>query len=191
MPAATVAASQRERLLRAVVEDDGERGWTETRIADVVATAAVSRRTFYELFDSLEACFIAAVEAGFARLMAAVADRTEVGELDFEGRVRRFFASYLELLETTPGATRALHVEMLRATDGVRALHDRVIEEIGQRLLLARYGDGLAAADVPPGYGVALVGGFEHLLSRQIRAGAGSPADVVADATAIAVRALA
>jgi AcrR family transcriptional regulator len=188
--AEVVAASQHERLLRAVVQVVGERGWSETRIADVVAAAAVSRRTFYERFDGLEACFIAAIEAGFAQLMAAIDDRSDAADLDFEGRVRRFFTTYLELIETTPGAMRALHVEAVRATDAIRVLHDRVIETVGDRLLVARFGDG--ARDVPDDYGVLLVGGFEHLLSRRIRRSGEAPlAEIIENATAIAVRALA
>lgn len=166
--AETVAASQRERLLRAVVRVVGERGWSETRIADVVAAAAVSRRTFYEMYDGLESCFVAAVETGFAQLMLAMDDSTAVEGLDFEGRIRRFIRAYLELLDATPGAMRALHVEMVRATERIRDLHDRLIGELGERLLVLRFGEQGAAA-VPADYGVALVGGFEHVLSRRIR----------------------
>lgn len=189
--AETVAASQRERLLRAVVAVVGERGWSETRIADVVAAAAVSRRTFYEMYDGLESCFVAAVEAGFAQLMAAMDDREAIEGLDFEARIRRFIRAYLELLDTTPGAMRALHVEMVRATERIRALHDRAIGELGQRLLVLRFGEQ-GAADVPLDYGVALVGGFEHVLSRRIRGPEPQQADaLIEDVTSIVLRALA
>jgi hypothetical protein len=81
---------------------------------------------------------------------------------------------------------------MLRGSDEVRALHDRVMEAVGERLLVARYGDG-DRAGVPKDFGVTLVAGFEHLLSRHIRSGGDEAglARVVDDATAIAVRALA
>lgn len=189
--AEAVVASQRARLLRAVVQVVGERGWSGTRIADVVAAAAVSRRTFYELFDGLEDCFTAAIETGFARLIEAIDARTPADGDDFEARVRRFLGAYIELLAATPGATRALHVEMLRGSDEVRALHDRVMEAVGERLLVARFGDG-DRGDVPAEFGVALVAGFEHLLSRHIRAGGDEAglAAVVDAAAAIAVRAL-
>ena len=188
--AEAVVASQRERLLRAVVQVVGERGWSGTRIADVVAAAAVSRRTFYELFDGLEACFIAAIEAGFAQLIAAMEEQDLPAGGDFAARVRRFLAAYVDLLARTPGATRALHVEMLRGSDAVVALHDRVMEAVGERLLVARFGDG-DRGGVPQDFGVALVAGFEHLLSRHIRAGGDEAglAEVIDDATAIAVRA--
>lgn len=189
--AETVAASQRERLLRAVVSVVGERGWSETRIADVVAAAAVSRRTFYEMYDGLESCFVAAVETGFAQLMAAMDDREAIEGLDFEARIRRFIRAYLELLDTTPGAMRALHVEMMRATEQIRGLHDRAIGELGERLLVLRFGEQ-GAADVPADYGVALVGGFEYVLGRRIRGPRPQHADeLIEDVTAIVLRALA
>lgn len=187
-----VAASQRERLMRAVVQVVGERGWSQTRIADVVAAAAVSRRTFYEMFAGLEACFAAAVEAGFAQLMAAMDNRAETADLDFEARIRRFITAYLELLASTPGATRALHVEMARATEGVQAVHDRIIAELGDRLLVMRFGEE-GAREVPADFGAALVGGFEHVLSRRIRSSPdGLEVDEATEALAvIVVRALA
>lgn len=190
--AETVVASQRERLLRAVVKVVGERGWRDTRIADVVAAAAVSRRTFYELFDGLEGCFVAAIETGFAQLIAAIDGENLGASDDFGARVRRFLTAYVDLLAATPGATRALHVEMLRGSDEVRALHDRIMEAIGERLLESRYGDG-GRDGVPEAFGVTLVAGFEHLLSRHIRAGGDEAglARVIDEATAIAVRALA
>ncbi|TCJ29402.1 TetR/AcrR family transcriptional regulator [Nocardioides jejuensis] len=190
--AEVVAASQRQRLMRAVIQVVGERGWSETRIADVVAAAAVSRRTFYELFGGLEACFMAAVDAGFDLLTAALDEPDPAGEIDFEARVRRFLRYYLQLLEATPGATRALHIEMVRATDEVRAQHDRVMDAIGERLLASRFGDG-DRTGIPADVGVALVAGFEHLLSRHIRGGGdvSALASVIDDAAAIAVRALA
>lgn len=186
-----VVASQRERLLRAVVQVVGERGWRGTRIADVVAAAAVSRRTFYELFDGLEGCFTSAIETGFAQLIAAIDHEDVAVSDDFGDRVRRFLRAYVDLLSSTPGATRALHVEMLRGSDEVRALHDRVMEAIGERLLVSRYGDG-DRDGVPRDFGVTLVAGFEHLLSRHIRAGGDEAglALVIDDAAEIAVRAL-
>lgn len=190
--AEAVAASQRERLMRAVVRVVGERGWAATRIADVVAAAAVSRRTFYEQFDSLEACFVAAVEAGFAQLMRAMDNREEIAGLDFEARIRRFVTAYLELLATTPGATRALHLEMGRSTDAVHDVHDRIIGELGERLVLMRFGDE-GPSQVPEDFGAALVGGFEHVLRRRIRT-AGADLDIrafVDHITAIVVHALA
>lgn len=57
-----VSGSQRLRLLEAVIEAVGQRGYDATSVADVIERAGVSRRTFYDHFASKEACFIESYE---------------------------------------------------------------------------------------------------------------------------------
>ncbi|HEX2265256.1 MAG TPA: TetR/AcrR family transcriptional regulator, partial [Solirubrobacterales bacterium] len=54
--------SQRNRIHQAMIEVVSERGYPETRVVDVIGVAGVSRKTFYELFDSKEDCFLAAYD---------------------------------------------------------------------------------------------------------------------------------
>ncbi|MBB2990770.1 AcrR family transcriptional regulator [Mycolicibacterium iranicum] len=49
----------RQRLLDALEASIAEDGYPKTTVADIVRRARTSRRTFYEHFDSREACFIA------------------------------------------------------------------------------------------------------------------------------------
>ncbi|WP_442929979.1 TetR/AcrR family transcriptional regulator [Mycolicibacterium sp. BiH015] len=49
----------RQRLLDALEESIAEDGYPKTTVADIVRRARTSRRTFYEHFDSKEACFVA------------------------------------------------------------------------------------------------------------------------------------
>jgi AcrR family transcriptional regulator len=49
----------RQRLLDALEEGIAEDGYPGTTVADIVRRARTSRRTFYEHFDSREACFVA------------------------------------------------------------------------------------------------------------------------------------
>ena len=49
----------RQRLLDALEECVAENGYPRTTVADIVRRARTSRRTFYEHFDSREACFVA------------------------------------------------------------------------------------------------------------------------------------
>ena len=56
----TVRASQRERLIRAMLETVAEQGYEATTVPRVVARARVSRNAFYEFFDDKTSCFIAA-----------------------------------------------------------------------------------------------------------------------------------
>jgi hypothetical protein len=47
------------------------RGYGKTRVVDVIGTAGVSRKTFYELFDSKEDCFLAPTTSCSGQLLEA------------------------------------------------------------------------------------------------------------------------
>ena len=49
----------RQRLLDALEEGIAEDGYPRTTVADIVRRARTSRRTFYEHFETREACFVA------------------------------------------------------------------------------------------------------------------------------------
>ena len=49
----------RQRLLDALEASIADDGYAKTTVADIVRRARTSRRTFYEHFDSKEACFVA------------------------------------------------------------------------------------------------------------------------------------
>src|SRR6185312_8468957 len=49
----------RQRLLDALEASVAQDGYSRTTVADIVRRARTSRRTFYEHFDSREACFVA------------------------------------------------------------------------------------------------------------------------------------
>ncbi|HLB21046.1 MAG TPA: helix-turn-helix domain-containing protein, partial [Solirubrobacteraceae bacterium] len=52
-------ADQRRRLAMAMVDAVGQDGYRATRVADVIARAGVSRKTFYELFGNKQDCLLA------------------------------------------------------------------------------------------------------------------------------------
>jgi AcrR family transcriptional regulator len=68
---------QRKRLLHAVVAVASEGGYEGVSVTAVVARAGVSRKTFYELFEGRDDCFLAAVEDSVAHMVAAVAPAYE------------------------------------------------------------------------------------------------------------------
>ena len=77
LPQEYVVASQQRRLLRAMADAVAENGYAATTVADVVARAGVSRKTFYERFDGKQECFLALYDAGIAFLQARVTDAIE------------------------------------------------------------------------------------------------------------------
>src|ERR1041384_1344489 len=63
-----VAGHQRERLIAALTAVVAERGYAHTTVGRIAAAAHVSRRVFYEQFDSKEACFLAPFDTIFEPL---------------------------------------------------------------------------------------------------------------------------
>ncbi len=58
---------QRARMIAALVEVARERGAARVTVAHVVARSGVSRRTFYEMFEDRDACFMAALDLALDR----------------------------------------------------------------------------------------------------------------------------
>jgi AcrR family transcriptional regulator len=75
-------SSERERIMRAVAEVCAERGYAETTVAAIVERAGSSEEAFYNLFDDVEDCTVASMNALTAQILAEVsgsysADRSE------------------------------------------------------------------------------------------------------------------
>jgi AcrR family transcriptional regulator len=69
-----VHASQRQRILEAVLDVVGERGYVAATVADVTAAAGISRTTFYEQFRSKEDAFLTAHDEFGKHFLADLAD---------------------------------------------------------------------------------------------------------------------
>src|SRR5947208_16592512 len=67
-----VLASQRGRLLEAMAQCVAEQSYAATTVAQVIARAGVSRKTFYEHFPDKRACFLAAWDVGTEILLDQV-----------------------------------------------------------------------------------------------------------------------
>ena len=101
---------QRARLLEAMVQAVAEKGYEVATVADAVRLAKVSRGTFYELFDSKEACLLAAYKLGYEvleqRIDAAIRDAA-----DWREELRLGIRAYLETLEHDPLFARVYLIE--------------------------------------------------------------------------------
>jgi AcrR family transcriptional regulator len=136
---------QRGRILGAMVEVVRERGVANVTVAHIVARSGVSRRTFYELFDNLQECFLAAFDQAVAR-----ASVTVVREYERPGKwrekVKSGFTALLEFLEDEPEQGALMIVDALGA--GPLALERRakvlagLIDAVDQGRHEARPGKG-------------------------------------------------
>jgi AcrR family transcriptional regulator len=187
-----VAASQRVRLLDAVAKVVARKGYGAATVADVIALAGVSRRTFYEQFADLESCFLAAYEDGMLSLFDAIRRAlADLPALPVEARIRCAVQAYLDALATRPEAGWAFTIEVLGA--GRAALERRawvMAQWVGRwRALLARHDDAAAeSAPITDARLLALVGGSEELVRETLRHdGAAALPDIAGDLSELAL----
>jgi AcrR family transcriptional regulator len=125
LPREAVRASQRERLLRAMGELAGERGYEATTVPQVIAAARVSSNTFYSFFRDKTDCFIALCEELgdelFAQITAFSADAADPA--DALANFDRGLEAYLRWWQDRPALARAYFVELPAA--GPRAAEER------------------------------------------------------------------
>jgi AcrR family transcriptional regulator len=113
LPARTVRASQRERLLRAVIAAVAEVGYAAVTVADIVRRAKVSRAAFYVHFRGKEDCFLAATREGWQLLVSCViaAARAVADDAD-EAALRAGCRAFLGFLGDEPAFARVFYIEM-------------------------------------------------------------------------------
>jgi AcrR family transcriptional regulator len=90
-----ISEIQRVRILTAAAEIVGERGYAGMSVARVTARAGVSRRTFYDLFDDREDCFMAVFEDAVTRA-ARVAQEAAAAQQGWREQVRAGLSGLLE-----------------------------------------------------------------------------------------------
>jgi AcrR family transcriptional regulator len=117
-----VEASQRGRLLDAMARAVAEKGYGAVSVADVIARAGVSRKTFYVHFRDRLDCFLAAYDVGVEVLLATVRDagRDETEPLAI---ARARTRAYLAVLASEPDFARTFLLEVTAA--GPEALERR------------------------------------------------------------------
>jgi AcrR family transcriptional regulator len=162
-----VAASQRNRILDAMVELAGDEGYHATTIADVIKRAGVTRKAFYKRFEDKEQCFIAAYERELARLLTLTLEAFETQD-EWADRVRAALSALLHALAREPTAARLCFIEVLTA--GPRAIAARNEAMRGFTIVFdtGRLEDDRAR---PPALALNMVGGMSEIVHREIAAG--------------------
>jgi AcrR family transcriptional regulator len=112
-------ASQRGRLICAITDSVAGKGYAATSVADVIALAGVSRKTFYTHFADKESCFLAAYDTGAEAIYAAMVEAVE-GLETWDEILESVLATWLEFLQADLAFTRAHMIEFWAAGDAAR-----------------------------------------------------------------------
>jgi len=154
LPADLVRSHQRQRLLTAAATALGEQGYGRLTAARITELAGVSSRTFYQHFEDLWACLLAAYETEAGRLCAeietacAVASRRDdpresaattdrdaaIHTRDRRVRVRAGIAAALDFLAAAPDAARLLSAEPPPQIAPLAGARRDLIERLGTML---------------------------------------------------------
>jgi AcrR family transcriptional regulator len=164
-----VAESQRERLLAAIAQVSAERGYRAATIAEIVRSASVSSRAFYESFESKEAVFLAAFEAVLGHLEELVA-ATVRAVPDWPGRLVAALRALLEFFESEPALARLVLVEPITASPRIATRFRAVVIECIPHLRAGR-GERPEAAALPDSTEDSVLGGLLVLTARSVLAG--------------------
>lgn len=157
-----VTASQRARLLQAMVEIVGEQGYAETNVREVIDRAGVSRKTFYELYATKDDLLFAVYDDAAKCLRGVVRHAYENGVTPRE-RIDAALDVLLEWVDAEPHLARVCMLEV--PSSGVA----------GQRRLTATLSwlsstmaEILADLDVPAPLPELIVGGIHQMVVHRL-----------------------
>jgi AcrR family transcriptional regulator len=176
----SVEAGPRLRLMIGLADSVGEKGYAATTIADIVAAARVSKRTFYEHFADKEECLLATYELVCGRLVELVREAGAPDGRPWRERVRATVFRYLSAIEALPAHYRALMVDVQAAGPRAFALRKRMQMRFADVLReLVEQGRQIEPDVKPlsPAIAVAIVGGINELLLHAVDPYAGKQLD--------------
>jgi AcrR family transcriptional regulator len=161
-----VTEIQRARMIAAMIDVVSERTRAGSTVAHVVARSGVSRRTFYEVFEDFEDCFVAALDRSIERAHAYVL-------LDYDPkqrwrqRVRTGLVGLLEFLEQEPAMGRLCIVETLGAGPRIHERRMRVVDQLTGVVDEGR-SEPKASKALPPLTAEGVVGGVLSVLHARL-----------------------
>lgn len=168
--AARVQHEAASRLLQAMARVCAEKGVALATIADIVREAGVSKRTFYEHFDSKEACFFALYRAASGSALRALRVALDVGH-PWQAQVERALGAYLSHLSAAPDLSQMLFVEIHHLGPAGIRLRREVMQEFAD-FILDTVNGGTTPPSLSPGMALAAVGAINELILQALETGA-------------------
>ncbi|HEU0251235.1 MAG TPA: TetR/AcrR family transcriptional regulator [Solirubrobacteraceae bacterium] len=148
IPHGHVSEIQRARILSAAIDAIKHTGYVHLTVAQVISRAKVSRKTFYDLFDDREDCFLAVFEATLGQIGTRVIDAYE-RERSWRDGVRAGLAALLRFIDEDRELARLCIVDALGGGAPVLAKRARTIAALRAVIDLGRKAPG--ARPDPPG----------------------------------------
>ena len=114
LPRDEVVRNQRGRVVEAVADVCSVTGYGPMTVEDIIVTAGISRRSFYDLYSSKADAFLQAIDDILGRLFADV-DAATAGIDGFEAQVVAALSTVLAYFATQPTYADTCLVELMAA----------------------------------------------------------------------------
>ena len=162
----TLNREHRTRVLEGMAHAVSRKGYADTTIADIVAEASVSRRTFYEHFASKAECLIALYEASSRNALKVLREAIDPRH-EWQTQVESALKAYLDCMGQNPVLVRTLFIEILHlGAEGLEARR-RVNQEIAG-FILKLVNEGAGEKAITRDMAMAIVGGINELVLEYI-----------------------
>jgi AcrR family transcriptional regulator len=171
IPADEVSANQRWRLLGAAAEALAEHGHVNTTSTRVSKHAGVSPATFYQHFDNIGDCLLAAYQAAAGCVMEIVSEACREERIDWPQRVGVAIASTLRFLAVEPATAHLLGSEPPAGERAIARERQAWIDRLSALLTGGRELRPGDAAELPAGTERHLVAGAVGIYSEWVAAG--------------------
>ena len=162
-------SEHRRRLLQAMASMAATKGLAAVTIADVVREAGVSKRTFYEHFESKDACFLDLYQAVSMNALKTLRDSVSA-ERPWQQQLEQALQAYLTHMAASPELLRTLFIEIHHlGVAGERARRD-VMDALAS-FMVETLGRGPGESAIDEGLALAAVGGINELILQAIEQG--------------------
>jgi AcrR family transcriptional regulator len=171
IPPSAVAENQRWRLLGAAAEVLAEGGHVRTTSTRVSKVAGVSPATFYQHFDNVGDCLLAAYEAGVECVWEIVSEACGAEQVGWPERLGVAVASTLRFLAVEPALAFLLGDEAPAGEAAIAAVRRKAIERLAKLLAGGRSLRPAEAAELPSATERHLVSGAVAIYAERVAAG--------------------
>jgi AcrR family transcriptional regulator len=182
----------RQRLLDALEEGIAEDGYPRTTVADIVRRARTSRRTFYEHFDSREACFVALLTEANAEQVRQISSAVDANAL-WKSQVRQAIEAWISSGESRSSLMLSWIRDVPSLGDAARGLQRDAMENFIEMVRMLGDNAQFRAAGVGPFSRqriIMLLGGLQELTAITVEEG-GRMSDVTDEAVDASIALLA
>lgn len=169
-----VKSSQRQRLLRAMLECVGAHGYGTTTVPQVVALARVAKSSFYEFFENKLGCFLALCDEEAKDLSRSVSVAAQAP--NWRVATAQGTEAYLRWWQDRPAFSSAYLVELpfagpaaIEQRDRRNEPYRRMYRDLGRRARIEEAGLPPMPARAPD----VLVAGILDVVASEVKCGRG------------------